>query len=179
MAKLSSGADAKLWTWTPNPISDEQAFRAIKAGVDAAGDAKVLLNSRKTLENQMLQGNSGHGLTTANLELLARFYQKEDWNPTAIHPSRLNSTAGELQIFKSAYSPLRRGLLKVKSPDNIPDGDIRRHTERFYPENFHKNRNRQLVNYLANNAQHYQHCMGAVTRATHHDTIAWFFKVQF
>jgi pyridoxine 4-dehydrogenase len=31
--------------WVPNPVSDEQAFEAIKAGVDAAGGAKVYLNS--------------------------------------------------------------------------------------------------------------------------------------
>lgn len=32
-------------SWSPNPISDEQAFRSIKDGIDAAGGAKIYLNS--------------------------------------------------------------------------------------------------------------------------------------
>ncbi|KIJ31289.1 hypothetical protein M422DRAFT_70914, partial [Sphaerobolus stellatus SS14] len=53
-------------TWTTTPVSDEQAFLAIKAGIDAAGGAKVYLNSSAYYDN-----NFG----TGNLELLSRFYE--------------------------------------------------------------------------------------------------------
>ncbi|KAI0291851.1 aldo/keto reductase [Russula brevipes] len=55
-------------TWTPTPVPDEQAFAAIKAGVDALPPGvKMFLNSSEFY---------GQGLTTANLELLARFFEK-------------------------------------------------------------------------------------------------------
>ncbi|KAK6499328.1 Pyridoxine 4-dehydrogenase [Arthrobotrys conoides] len=40
-----------------------------------------------------------------------------------------------------AYSPLGRGFLtgRFKSADDLPDGDVRRHFDRFKPENFGKN----------------------------------------
>ncbi|KAF8575217.1 aldo/keto reductase [Ramaria rubella] len=54
-------------TWVPKPVSDEQAFKAIKDGVDAAGGAKVYLNSGAFY---------GNNFGPDNLELLARFYDK-------------------------------------------------------------------------------------------------------
>ncbi|KAI9460518.1 aldo/keto reductase [Lactarius psammicola] len=55
-------------TWTPTPVSDEVAFASIKAGIDALPPgAKMFLNSSEFY---------GQGLSTANLELLARFFDK-------------------------------------------------------------------------------------------------------
>ena len=38
---------SRVFRWVPNPVSDEQAFKAIKEGVDAAKGAKIYLNSGK------------------------------------------------------------------------------------------------------------------------------------
>ncbi|GMF72748.1 unnamed protein product [Aspergillus oryzae] len=52
----------------------------------------------------------------------------------------LNTTKG-LGVALVAYSPLSRGLLsgRLKSPDDLEEGDFRRGIPRFFPENFHKN----------------------------------------
>jgi len=66
LAKVGHGL--MRMTWTPTPIKDEDAFAAIKAGIDALPPGvKMLLNSAEFY---------GHGLTTANLELLARFFER-------------------------------------------------------------------------------------------------------
>ncbi|KAI9835815.1 MAG: Pyridoxine 4-dehydrogenase [Sclerophora amabilis] len=41
----------------------------------------------------------------------------------------------------TAYAPLGRGFLtgQIRSPSDIPEGDIRHHLDRFQPENFDKN----------------------------------------
>ncbi|KAH9993409.1 aldo/keto reductase [Russula vinacea] len=55
-------------TWAPTPVRDEQAFAALKGGIDALPPgAKMFLNSSEFY---------GQGLTTANLDLLARFFEK-------------------------------------------------------------------------------------------------------
>ncbi|KAF8532602.1 NADP-dependent oxidoreductase domain-containing protein [Gautieria morchelliformis] len=54
-------------TWVPTPVPDEQAFKAIKDGVDAANGSKVFLNSGAFYSQDF---------GPANLELLARFYDK-------------------------------------------------------------------------------------------------------
>ncbi|KAF8467029.1 NADP-dependent oxidoreductase domain-containing protein [Russula ochroleuca] len=55
-------------TATTTPVRDEQAFAAIKGGIDALPQGvKMFLNSSEFY---------GQGLTTANLELLARFFEK-------------------------------------------------------------------------------------------------------
>ncbi|KAI0304547.1 NADP-dependent oxidoreductase domain-containing protein [Russula brevipes] len=57
-----------MMTWKPTPVPDEEAFAAIKAGVDALPPGvKMFLNSGEFY---------GQGLSTANLELLARFFEK-------------------------------------------------------------------------------------------------------
>lgn len=61
------GHGLMMMTWTPTPVPDEQAFEAIKQGVDAGKGAKILLNSGEFY---------GQNLSAANLELLARFYKK-------------------------------------------------------------------------------------------------------
>ncbi|BAE64121.1 unnamed protein product [Aspergillus oryzae RIB40] len=53
----------------------------------------------------------------------------------------LLNTTKELGVALVAYSPLSRGLLsgRLKSPDDLEEGDFRRGIPRFFPENFHKN----------------------------------------
>ncbi len=50
-------------------------------------------------------------------------------------------TCRELGVGFVAYSPLGRGFLtgQIRSPQDIGDGDFRRHNPRFQGENFHRN----------------------------------------
>ncbi|KAG8999879.1 hypothetical protein FRB90_011921, partial [Tulasnella sp. 427] len=58
-----------MLTWTPTPVPDEQAFEAIKAGIEhVPKDRKLLINSGE------FYGGQDH--FTANLELIARFFTK-------------------------------------------------------------------------------------------------------
>ncbi|KIO25255.1 hypothetical protein M407DRAFT_210759 [Tulasnella calospora MUT 4182] len=62
-----TGLGLMMLTWTVNPVSDEQAFAAIKAAVDLVPEGeKLFLNSAE------FYGGQDH--FTANLELLARFF---------------------------------------------------------------------------------------------------------
>ncbi|EIM90156.1 aldo/keto reductase [Stereum hirsutum FP-91666 SS1] len=55
-------------TWRPDPVSDEVAFEAIKTGLDSLpAGAKMLLNSSEFY---------GINPRTANVELVARFFEK-------------------------------------------------------------------------------------------------------
>ncbi|KAF5387562.1 hypothetical protein D9757_006508 [Collybiopsis confluens] len=57
-----------MMTWTPSPVSDEQAFEAIKSGIDALpSGTKAFLNS-----GEFYAMDFG----TANLKLLSRFFEK-------------------------------------------------------------------------------------------------------
>ncbi|KAK7463588.1 hypothetical protein VKT23_006934 [Stygiomarasmius scandens] len=51
------------------------------------------------------------------------------------------ATATELNISVTAYSPLGHGFLtgQIKSPDDLPEGDIRRNLTRFKEEHFRNN----------------------------------------
>ncbi|KAH9004089.1 aldo/keto reductase [Lactarius hatsudake] len=67
IAKVGHGLMSMTMRW-PTPVTDEEAFAAIKAGVDALPvGAKLFLNSAEFY---------GQGLSTGNLELLARFFEK-------------------------------------------------------------------------------------------------------
>ncbi|KAF8274160.1 NADP-dependent oxidoreductase domain-containing protein [Lactarius quietus] len=67
IGKVAHGLLSMTWRW-PGPVPDEEAFAAIKAGVDALPPGtKLFLNSAEFY---------GQGLSTANLELLARFFEK-------------------------------------------------------------------------------------------------------
>ncbi|KAK6335486.1 Pyridoxine 4-dehydrogenase [Orbilia brochopaga] len=58
-----------------------------------------------------------------------------------IYENGIADVCREHGIPIAAYSPLGRGFLtgQLKSPDDIPEGDMRRHFDRFTPENFPKN----------------------------------------
>ena len=60
---------------------------------------------------------------------------------TDILKNGVATTCAELGIPVVAYSPLGRGFLtgQIKSPNDIPQGDLRRHFPRFQPEVFDKN----------------------------------------
>ncbi|VUC21576.1 unnamed protein product [Clonostachys rosea] len=60
---------------------------------------------------------------------------------TDILTNGVASTAKKLGVPILAYSPLGRGFLtgQIRSPADIPEGDIRRYLDRFQPENFDKN----------------------------------------
>ncbi|KAJ6259017.1 hypothetical protein Dda_5913 [Drechslerella dactyloides] len=60
---------------------------------------------------------------------------------TEIYENGVADVCREHGIPIAAYSPLGRGFLtgQLKSPDDIPEGDMRRHFDRFKPENFPKN----------------------------------------
>ncbi|KAL7273779.1 hypothetical protein RUND412_003336 [Rhizina undulata] len=62
------------------------------------------------------------------------------WSTEIVTNGVLEACA-ELGIPIVAYSPLGRGFLSghIKSPDDIEVGDIRKHLDRFQPENFKKN----------------------------------------
>ncbi|KAF3930429.1 hypothetical protein ABW20_dc0102412 [Dactylellina cionopaga] len=60
---------------------------------------------------------------------------------TEIFENGLVEICAKNNIPIAAYSPLGRGFLtgQLRSPDDIPEGDLRRHFDRFQPENFGKN----------------------------------------
>ena len=60
---------------------------------------------------------------------------------TEILNNDVASTAKRLDVPIIAYSPLGRGFLtgQIRSPSDIPAGDIRLYLDRFQPENFNKN----------------------------------------
>src|SRR5579884_1981140 len=85
------------------------------------------------------QGKVRHlGLSEASAETIRRAH--------AIHPitalqSEYSLSTRELGIGLVAYSPLGRGFLsgRFRSPEDIPEGDFRRHNPRFQGENFKRN----------------------------------------
>lgn len=66
-----------------------------------------------------------------------------EYNPFSldIEQNGLLAACRELSVAVVCYAPLGRGFLtgQLKSPDDFPEGDIRRFLPRFSPENFTKN----------------------------------------
>ncbi|KAK0104703.1 Pyridoxine 4-dehydrogenase [Cadophora gregata] len=60
---------------------------------------------------------------------------------TDILSNGVAAACAEHNIPVIAYSPIGRGMLtgQIKSPDDIPEGDMRKTMPRFLPENFSKN----------------------------------------
>ncbi|EMD38423.1 hypothetical protein CERSUDRAFT_113579 [Gelatoporia subvermispora B] len=94
VAKVAHGL--MMMTWTPNPVPEEQAFEAIKAGVDALpAGVKMVLNSGEFYAQD---------LGTANLKLVSRFFEK--------YPEYADRT------FLSVKGGVNR---KVLGPDSSPE----------------------------------------------------------
>ncbi|KAH0832367.1 NADP-dependent oxidoreductase domain-containing protein [Lanmaoa asiatica] len=80
-------------TWTPDPVPDEQCFEAIKAGVDALPPgAKMFLNGGEFY---------GHNLSTTNLEMIARFFDK--------YPEYVDKT----------FLSIKVSAIGISSPENL------------------------------------------------------------
>ncbi|KAG4441203.1 hypothetical protein IFR05_003321 [Cadophora sp. M221] len=79
---------------------------------------------------------------------------------TDILSNGVAAACAENNIPIVAYSPIGRGMLtgEIKSPDDIPEGDMRKTMPRFLPENFSKNMD--LVKALQNLAVQ-KDCTGA------------------
>lgn len=75
-----------MMTWRPTPIPDEDAFAAIKAGIDAVPPgAKMILNSGQWSFIQCCQAVRTHNalgefygqdFSAVNIEFVARFFEK-------------------------------------------------------------------------------------------------------
>ncbi|KAJ7645830.1 aldo/keto reductase [Mycena rosella] len=90
-----------MMTWIPTPVPEEQAFEAIKAGVDALpAGTKMFLSSGDFYAMDMGPGN---------LEMLSRFYAK--------YPEYADKT------FLSV-----KGCIRDRAPDNSPES-IRKSVE--------------------------------------------------
>ncbi|KAF9078709.1 aldo/keto reductase [Rhodocollybia butyracea] len=98
VGRVAHGLMTMTWvSGTTNPISDEQAFEAIRAGVDALPPGtKMFLNSGEFYD---MKGGTG------NLELLSRFFAK--------YPEYADKT------FLSV-----KGGLRGKIPQLTPDGSL-------------------------------------------------------
>ncbi|KAH7330100.1 NADP-dependent oxidoreductase domain-containing protein [Rhexocercosporidium sp. MPI-PUGE-AT-0058] len=72
---------------------------------------------------------------------------------TDILSNGVAAACAENNIPVVAYSPMGRGMLtgEIKSPEDIPEGDLRKSMPRFLPENF--NKNMDLVKALQNIAE--------------------------
>ncbi|KAI0375028.1 aldo/keto reductase [Pilatotrama ljubarskyi] len=107
VGRIAHGLMMMTWRDPSVPLPDEEAFEAIKAGVDAMPPGvKMVLNSGEFY---------GHNMSTANLELLARFFEK--------YPEYANRTflmvKGGLKenslVPDSSPENLRRSIDKVNS----------------------------------------------------------------
>ncbi|EGN95420.1 hypothetical protein SERLA73DRAFT_186401 [Serpula lacrymans var. lacrymans S7.3] len=79
------------------------------------------------------RGHAVHPIAAVEIEVSPWSYEEET--------QKVIATSKELGIAVIAYSPLGRGFLtgQIKSLDDIPADDMRRHLSRFKPENFNVN----------------------------------------
>ncbi|KAL4250393.1 NADP-dependent oxidoreductase domain superfamily protein [Abortiporus biennis] len=79
------------------------------------------------------RANTVHPIAVVEIEVSPWSYEEET--------KKVLATASELGIAVAAYSPLGRGFLTgaIRTLDDIPEGDHRRHFTRFKPENFKHN----------------------------------------
>ena len=116
-----------MMTWKPTNVPDEEAFAAIKAGIDALPPGvKMLLNSGQWISHSIssLPTNSrntftvlaefyGQGLTVANLELVARFFGKyPEYADRAFLSVKGGLVPGEMKVDGSRAN-LRRSVDNV------------------------------------------------------------------
>ncbi|OJT14576.1 Pyridoxal reductase [Trametes pubescens] len=79
------------------------------------------------------RANAVHPIATVEIEVSLWSYEEET--------KKVIATAQELGIAVVGYSPLGRGFLTgtIKSPNDLPAADMRRHFSRFQEENFKHN----------------------------------------
>ncbi|KAI0796124.1 aldo/keto reductase [Abortiporus biennis] len=79
------------------------------------------------------RANAVYPISVVEIEVSPWSYEDET--------KKVLATAEELGIAVAAYAPLGNGFLtgSIKSPEDIPEGDFRRHFNRFQPENFQHN----------------------------------------
>ncbi|KAH8926344.1 pyridoxal reductase [Atractiella rhizophila] len=116
---------------------------------DVIGDLKTLIDEGKF---------DFIGLSECSAETIRRAHKvhpiamvEVEYSPWAldIEHNGVLAACKELGIAIAAYSPLGRGFLTgtLRSIDDIPEGDLRRHLDRFQPENF--GHNLKLVDEIA------------------------------
>ncbi|KAF9056835.1 aldo/keto reductase [Rhodocollybia butyracea] len=109
-----------LMTWTPNPVSDEQAFESIKAGVDALpSGTKAFLNS-----GEFYAMDRG----TANLQLLSRFYSKYPEYADKTYVSVKGSIRGGMEFLRASVENIQSALGPNKKLDLFEPARIDRDT---------------------------------------------------
>ncbi|KIJ68968.1 hypothetical protein HYDPIDRAFT_81085 [Hydnomerulius pinastri MD-312] len=79
------------------------------------------------------RGNKIHPISVVEIEVSPWSYEPET--------KKVIAAAKELGIAVAGYSPLGRGFLtgQIKRPEDIPEGDFRRHLPRFQEENIKHN----------------------------------------
>ncbi|KZV73108.1 aldo/keto reductase [Peniophora sp. CONT] len=100
VAKVGTGL--MMLTWTPTPTPDEQAFEAIKAAIDAVpAGSKMLLNSSQFYAQDF---------STANLELLARFFDKHPGYADKVFLSVKGGTKPNSVVFDDSPEGIRTSV---------------------------------------------------------------------
>ncbi|KAI0257208.1 NADP-dependent oxidoreductase domain-containing protein [Lactifluus subvellereus] len=131
VAKVAHGL--MMMTWKPTPVPDEDAFAAIKAGIDALPlGVKMFLNSAEFY---------GQGLTTANLDLLARFFERypEYADRTFLSvkggtlPGQLASD-GSRENLRRSVDAILKALRGTKKLDLFEPARLRRVTDEMVKE---------------------------------------------
>jgi len=108
--------------------------KTIAAMVELKNDGKIhYLGLSECSETTLRRACKVHHISAVQIE----------YNPFSldIEQNGLLEACRELGVAVVCYSPLGRGFLtgQFRSPDDFPEGDIRRFLPRFSPENFAKN----------------------------------------
>ncbi|KAJ5985836.1 hypothetical protein N7522_013032 [Penicillium canescens] len=108
--------------------------KTVAAMVELKNDGKIkYLGLSECSANTLRRACKIHHIAAVQIE----------YNPFSldIEHNGLLAACRELGVAVICYAPLGRGFLtgQLKSPDDFPEGDIRRFLPRFSPENFTKN----------------------------------------
>ncbi|KAI9065149.1 aldo/keto reductase [Trametes sanguinea] len=107
VGKVAHGLMMMTWRDPSVPLPDEEAFEAIKAGVDAMPPGvKMFLNSGEFY---------GPNASTANLELLARFYEKYPEYADRTFLSVKGGTKENALVPDASPENLRRSVDKINA----------------------------------------------------------------
>ncbi|KAI0318638.1 aldo/keto reductase [Amylostereum chailletii] len=123
-----TGLGTMMMTWKPNPVSDEDAFGAIKAGIDALPPgAKMYLNCGQFYAQDA---------SAANLELVARFFDKHPECADRVFLSVKGGCKPNTMVFDVSPEGLRKSvdfiLEKLRGTKRLDLFQIAR-VDRSYP----------------------------------------------